>query len=214
MAAVLLGGGFRIVQGMAETRSVNILSTAFEARLAHWARVADVLEYSPILGTGPGVDSYYLGSGSIPPKNLFAAAEWLGVTDRWVLNRVARNQLYSYQEDRGFSAHNAWLGLMMHWGLALGGFGVLYLVYQAFRAARTLALVHPSLDTRQAWLALALSVGLAVSVLTTSKFNAYWFFAITFYFTALNLKQIQENVPILEVRGKTDARRARPLVPG
>lgn len=191
LAVVILGGGVQVVQGMSEARSVNDMSTAFAARLVHWARVADVVAYTPILGTGPGIDNYYLGSGSVPPVYLFTAAERLGVTEAWALSRVARSQLYFYQEGRGFSAHNVWANLVMQWGLLLGGLGVLYLVYQAFRAACTLALAPASVDTRAAWLALALSVSLGVSVLSTSKFNQFWFFAITFYFTAANLRQVR-----------------------
>jgi len=190
-AVVILVGGGVLLGGMEETRDTASSLNALENRMLHGARAVEVLRYTPLLGTGPGNDTYYLGSGHIPPVLLLTLARWFQVSEFYALQKVARSELYGSQGDvRGRGAHSLVLEILMHWGVVVGGAALLYLLFQALRAVRRLILAESGVDKEMAWLVLLFAMSLCLSVFTTSGFRHYWFFAITFYFVSANMRRV------------------------
>lgn len=198
--AVVVGmflGSALLISRMTDTRaaqtSANDLTMTFQNRAFHLARAADALVYNPIIGTGPHLDQFYTGSGRVPPTLLLATAQALGVPPEWAISRVSRNDLLWYEESRGYGVHSLWMGILLNWGVLLGGWAILYVLFQGVRAFVRLRRASPVIDTRPAWLALLFAFSLSISMMTTSGFMHYWFFVVVFYFVATNVLAVTDE---------------------
>jgi hypothetical protein len=159
-------------------REANSLSTSFETRALLLARSADVFAYVPLFGTGPNLEGYYSGSSDVPPKVLFSAADALGVSRAFAITKVMRGSfLFS---DGGYTTHNLWIEIVQHWGIVALVAGCWFFWASARRW-------HQLTKTRNEWsdparLTFWFAVCLCVSMLTTVKFEYYWFFFVVFAF--------------------------------
>ena len=194
-AAIVLVAGIAayvlLFQQVTEIRNAHTLERSVRNRIIHLARAADVIAYTPLLGTGPGLDRVYLGSSLVTTVVFDPVTEFMEEDRTYALSRVVRDGLTLEQGEPGYSTHNLWIQFVMQWGIA----GLVLIVYLLGQAWKVFAQLRGTtgVDTRPAWALFSFAISLSFSMLTTVKFDFYWYFALVFAFVSRGVSELVEK---------------------
>ena len=151
------------------------------------ARGIDAFKHTFPLGSGAGLNSYYMGSRDVDWAVTEKVAGWLGYTLDYAQWLISPNDLEKqYGLHSAHTIHNLWMRVMIEFGLAgllfVGGLGI-RMVAQGFRL-----LQEPSPNYHK-WAVFSMVAALFISLFFTVKFRHFWFLALMFLFLESLMKQ-------------------------
>lgn len=182
--AVVVIAGLLVVAS--EVRDEGFEVTSWN-RLILWARAVDVARFTMPIGTGPGLTQYYTGSDLVPAETLQAFATALDLELADTLQRITRSGTFFAFGEKGYTVHSLWVEFVLEWGVA-GILAIAWLLLGGLRILRRLRAAAATADRERlasAWAALLLAAMLSVSVITTVKFDLYWYFVVTYAFARM-----------------------------